>query len=174
MLSSIIESISAASIRIPQCNGLDRYLVTNAPSIRERQATGQRVRAPACREATFAARGALVSKAAEGTGCRVERPCATRGFPPVHDRPLTTCLVAAACSRELSALCAPPSRGAQLPSPHRSRPVWTDASAQARSAGMTPKDPPRRAVLPRPALPRTYLRARISAPGNCRSQRGCM
>ena len=67
MLSSIIESISAASIRIPQCNGLDRYLVTNAPSFANDKQRGKEVRARRHGgEATFVAPGALVSKAAEG------------------------------------------------------------------------------------------------------------
>ena len=65
-----------------------------------------------------------------------KRPCATRGFPPVHDRPLTTSLVAAACSRELSALCVcPHHHGAQLSNPHRGRPACA-SPAGARIAGL--------------------------------------
>jgi len=86
-----------------------------------------------------------------------KRPCAKRGFPPVHDLPLTTRRVAAAQCGELSALCVPPHHGAQLSSPNRGRPAWTRSRAHVRCAGLTPKDPPRRAVPPRPALPRTPL-----------------
>ena len=79
MLSGIIESISAASIRIPQCNGLDRYLVTNARPFANAKQRGKEVRAR-CRRSPQSCASANLSPDPEGSDPLWHR----RILKPVH------------------------------------------------------------------------------------------